>query len=158
MYPKGAADDLIIQLPKGSYAPVFAARNGSGSLSPPAAEETALAVLPFSNLSPQPEEYFSDGLTEAIIHALSALDGLRIVARTSAFVFKHKNSDVREIGRALNVGLVLEGSVRKSGKNLRVNVQCVSTTDGHERFRARGLRPADGGLGVGAQAEAGTPP
>jgi len=123
---------LIIQLPKGSYAPVFAARNGSGSLSPPASEETALAVLPFSNLSPQPEEYFSDGLTEAIIHALSAVDGLRVVARTSAFAFKHKNSDVREIGRALNVGLVLEGSVRKSGENLRVNVQCVSTIDGYQ--------------------------
>ena len=134
---EGAADDLIIELPKGSYAPVFAARNGSGNSSPPAAEETALAVLPFSNLSPQPDEYFSDGLTEAIINALSAVEGLRVVARTSAFAFKHKNADVREIGRALNVGLVLEGSVRKSGENLRVNVQCVSTADGYQLWSRR---------------------
>jgi TolB-like protein len=55
------------------------------------------------------EEYFNDGLTEAIIHALSAVEGLRVVARTSAFAFKPKNSDVREISRILNVGLVLEG-------------------------------------------------
>jgi TolB-like protein len=104
---EGVADELIIQLPRGSYVPVFSSREASQTSSPSAAAETAVAVLPFSNLSPQPEEYFSDGLTEAIIHALSAAEELRVVARTSAFAFKHKNSDVREIGRTLNVGLVL---------------------------------------------------
>ena len=134
---EGAADELIIELPRGSYAPVFTSREAGRGSPPPADAETAIAVLPFSNLSPQPEEYFNDGLTEAIIHALSAVEGLRVVARTSVFAFKHKNSDVREIGRILNVGLVLEGSVRKSGEKLRVNVQCVSTVDGYQLWSRR---------------------
>jgi serine/threonine-protein kinase len=128
---EGALDPLIIDVPKGSYTPVF-----SEAPSEPSAE-SAIAVLPFSNLSPEPEEYFSDGLTEEIIHALSSIAGIRVVARTSAFAFKHNNSDVREIGRALNVGFVLEGSVRKSGEVLRVTVQLVNTTDGYQVWSRR---------------------
>jgi eukaryotic-like serine/threonine-protein kinase len=94
-------------------------------------------VLPFSNLSPDPEAYFSDGLTEEIIHALSSIRGLRVVARTSAFALKHRNADVPEIGRALNVGFVLEGSVRKSGNALRVTVQLASTSDGYQLWSRR---------------------
>lgn len=137
---EGAADPLIIDLPKGSYTPVFCETPIQPSVAPPAmgiATESAIAVLPFSNLSPEPEEYFSDGLTEEIIHALSSIEGIRVVARTSAFAFKHKNSDVREIGRALNVGFVLEGSVRKSGEMLRVTVQLVSTIDGYQLWSRR---------------------
>ncbi len=134
---EGAADELIIEVPRGSYLPVFSPRTASQGTSSPAVAETAIAVLPFSNLSPQPDEYFSDGLTEAIIHALSSVEGLRVVARTSAFAFKHKNSDVREIGRALNVGLILEGSVRLSGEKLRVNAQCVGTADGYQLWSRR---------------------
>ena len=99
--------------------------------------EPSIVVLPFSNLSPDPEAYFSDGLTEEIIHALSSIRGLRVVARTSAFALKHRNADVREIGRALNVGFVLEGSVRKSGNALRVTVQLASTSDGYQLWSRR---------------------
>jgi TolB-like protein/Flp pilus assembly protein TadD len=134
---EGAADELIIEVPRGSYLPVFSPRTASQRKPPVTAVETAIAVLPFSNLSPQPDEYFSDGLTEAIIHALASVEGLRVVARTSAFAFKHKNSDVREIGRTLNVGLILEGSVRKSGEKLRVNAQCVSTANGYQLWSRR---------------------
>ena len=94
-------------------------------------------VLPFSNLSPDPEAYFSDGLTEEIIHVLSSIRGLRVVARTSAFALKHRNADVREIGRALKVDFVLEGSVRKSGETLRVTVQLASTSDGYQLWSRR---------------------
>jgi TolB-like protein len=128
---EGALDPLIIDVPKGSYTPVFCEAPAEPSA------ECAIAVLPFSNLSPEPEEYFSDGLTEEIIHALSSIAGIRVVARTSAFAFKHKNSDVREVGRALNVGFVLEGSVRKSGEVLRVTVQLVNTTDGYQVWSRR---------------------
>src|SRR5213594_3259970 len=72
----------------------------------------AIVVLPFANLSGDKEnEYFSDGMTEEIINALANVEGVRVVARTSAFSFKGKNLDVRQIGEELNVGTVLEGSV-----------------------------------------------
>ena len=137
---EGAADPLVIDLPKGSYTPVF--REASILVNPPrpttaSFTEPSIVVLPFSNLSPDPESYFSDGLTEEIIHALSSIRGLRVVARTSAFALKHRNADVREIGRALNVGFVLEGSVRKSGNALRVTVQLASTSDGYQLWSRR---------------------
>ena len=136
----GAADPLVIDLPKGSYTPVF--REVSIKLDPlatakPPFTEPSIVVLPFSNLSPDPKAYFSDGLTEEIIHALSSIQGIRVVARTSAFALKHRNADVREIGRMLNVGFVLEGSVRKSGEALRVTVQLASTADGYQLWSRR---------------------
>lgn len=137
---EGTEDPLIIDLPKGSYVPVFreaSTQRGSPQPSTPPAAEPSIVVLPFSNLSPEPEDYFSDGLTEEIIHALSSIRGLRVVARTSAFALKHRNADVREIGRALNVGFVLEGSVRKSGAALRVTVQLASTSDGYQLWSRR---------------------
>lgn len=137
---EGAADPFVIELPKGSYTPVF--REASIKVDPPrptttSFTEPSIVVLPFSNLSPDPEAYFSDGLTEEIIHALSSIRGLRVVARTSAFALKHRNADVPEIGRALNVGFVLEGSVRKSGNALRVTVQLASTSDGYQLWSRR---------------------
>jgi serine/threonine-protein kinase len=92
----------------------------------------SVAVLPLVNLSPDREnEYFSDGMTEELITALGKVEGLRVAARTSAFAFKGKEADVREIGAKLNVGTVLEGSVRRSGRRLRLTAQLVSTKDGY---------------------------
>jgi len=97
-----------------------------------AEQKKSIAVLPFSNLSPEKEqEYFCDGLSEELINALSHIRELRVVARTSAFAFKGKETDIREIGKKLNVGAVLEGSVRKSGQRLRITAQLVNVEDGY---------------------------
>jgi TolB-like protein/Flp pilus assembly protein TadD len=91
----------------------------------------SVAVLPFRNMSSDPEnEYFSDGLAEELINALTKVDGLHVASRTSAFAFKGKNEDVRQIGDRLNVRTVLEGSVRKAGKRLRISAQLVNVADG----------------------------
>lgn len=91
----------------------------------------SLAVLPFVNMSSEKEyEYFSDGVTEELISALTTIDGLQVAARTSSFQFKGKAEDVRSIGQKLNVSAVLEGSVRKAGEQLRVTVRLVSVSDG----------------------------
>jgi TolB-like protein len=143
---EGAADALVIDLPKGGYSPAF--REASiqyitGNPVSTAVVEPSVVVLPFSNLSPDPEAYFSDGLTEEIIHALSSIRRIRVVARTSAFALKHMNADVREIGRLLNVDFVLEGSVRKSGENLRVTAQLSSTSDGYQLWSRRYVRKVE---------------
>jgi serine/threonine-protein kinase len=91
------------------------------------------AVLPFLDLSPdKDQEYFSDGLTEELITALSQVPGLRVPARTSSFQFKGQNPDVHEIGRRLDVSTVLEGSVRRSGNRLRVSAQLIDVKDGYQ--------------------------
>jgi len=136
----GAADAIVIDLPKGSYTPTFregANRQALIDRAESRIPEPSIVVLPFSNLSPDPEAYFSDGLSEEIIHALSGIPGIRVVARTSAFALKHRNADIREIGRLLNVNFVLEGSVRKSGEDLRVTVQLASTADGYQLWSRR---------------------
>lgn len=93
---------------------------------------TSVAVLPFLDLSPaKDQEYFSDGLTEEIIDALSRVPNLRVAARTSAFAFKGRAADIREIGRQLNVTTVLEGSVRRSGDELRITAQLNRVSDGY---------------------------
>ena len=92
--------------------------------------QPSVAVLPFANLSADPEqEYFCDGMAEEIINSLAHLDGLRIVARTSSFAFKGRNEDVREMGRQLGVETLLEGSVRRAGNRLRVTTQLISVAD-----------------------------
>jgi serine/threonine protein kinase/Tfp pilus assembly protein PilF len=98
----------------------------------------SLAVLPFSNLSADKEnEYFSDGLAEEIINALTRLPRLRVVARTSSFFFRGKEADIREIGTRLNVENVLEGSVRKAGNRIRITVQLISAADGYHLWSER---------------------
>lgn len=98
----------------------------------------SIAVLPFSDLSPsKDQEYFCDGITEEITNALSHVDGLRVVARTSAFAFKNKQDDIRAIGRALDVGAVVEGSVRKAGSKIRVTAQLVNVADGYHIWSER---------------------
>ena len=96
------------------------------------ATPSSVVVLPFLDLSPQKDqEYFSDGLTEELIDALTRVPNLRVVARTSDFAFKGKAIDIRQIGRQLNVSVVLEGSVRKSGDQLRITAQLARVTDGY---------------------------
>src|SRR5262249_21328784 len=93
---------------------------------------SSVAVLPFLDLSPnKDQEYFSDGLTEEIIDALSRVPNLRVAARTSAFSFKGKPADIRQIGQQLNVSAVLEGSVRTSGSSLRITAQLNRVSDGY---------------------------
>jgi len=91
------------------------------------------AVLPFADLSEgKDQEYFSDGLTDELITALSRVEGIRVAARTSSFQFKNRQVDVSEIGRQLHVGAILEGSVRRSGNRVRITAQLVSTRDGYQ--------------------------
>ena len=98
----------------------------------PARRLTSLAVLPFVNMSSDPEnEYFSDGITEELINAFARLPGLRVTSRTSAFAYKGRDIDVREIGQRLNVAAVLEGSVRRAGNRLRVTAQLINAEDGY---------------------------
>ena len=99
---------------------------------------TSIVVLPFTNMSPDSDaEYFSDGITEEIINALTRVQSLRVASRTSAFAFKGKSQDVRAIGEQMNVSAVLEGSVRKAGNRLRITAQLVNTADGFHLWGER---------------------
>lgn len=93
--------------------------------------QKSIAVLPFSNFSPVAEdEYFSDGITEEIINAITTIKDLQVASRTSVFAYKKEIKNVREIGRELNVSTVLEGSVRKAGNRIRVTAQLINTDNG----------------------------
>ncbi|MGK9169264.1 adenylate/guanylate cyclase domain-containing protein [Inquilinus limosus] len=121
------------------------------ALSPamPAEEQPTIAVMPFANLSGDPEqEFFADGLAEDIITTLSKLSGLRVIARNSSFVYKGHVADVRDVARQLGVRHVLEGSVRRSGTRMRISVQLI---DGRS---ARPDQPRPGGRRCGVQAAA----
>ncbi len=123
----------------------FATRSGIVMMSsgvwkrPVAARATpSIAVLPFLNLSSDKEnEYFSDGLAEEIINALTRIDNLRVTARTSAFAFRGTQQDIRQIGETLNVLSVLEGSVRKAGNRVRISVQLINVSDGNNLWSER---------------------
>lgn len=98
----------------------------------------SVAVLPFANMSASPEmEYLSDGLSEEIINSLARIEGLRVASRTSAFAYKGKPANVRDIGEELNVGAVLEGSVQKAGDRLRITTQLVNAGDGYHLWSER---------------------
>ena len=100
--------------------------------------EHSIAVLPFANLSADPDaEYFSDGVTEEIISALSRVRGLQVAARTSSFAFKERPAEVREVGAALKVATVLEGSVRQAGSRIRITTQLVNAADGYHLWSER---------------------
>jgi TolB-like protein/Tfp pilus assembly protein PilF len=130
----GDAEELIADLESvKSEASVSA-----GSSSP------SIAVLPFANMSADPDqEYFCDGLAEELINALTQIEDLHVVARTSAFSFKGQQLDVREIGRKLNVATVLEGSVRKAGNRLRITGQLVNVADGYHLWSEKYDRNMD---------------
>jgi TolB-like protein/phage shock protein PspC (stress-responsive transcriptional regulator) len=91
----------------------------------------SIAVLPFVNMSTDPEnEFFSDGLSEEILNSLARIDGMQVVGRTSSFQFKGKNEDLRTVGEKLGVDTVLEGSVRREGERARITAQLIRTADG----------------------------
>src|SRR5215475_10523122 len=98
----------------------------------------SIVVLPFANMSADPEnEYFADGITEEIIDALAQIQGLHVVARSSAFSFKGKHIDLRIVGEQLKVRTVLEGSVRRADNRLRITAQLISTADGYHLWSER---------------------
>jgi eukaryotic-like serine/threonine-protein kinase len=115
---------------------VRAALERSGT--PAMKELPSIAVLPFANMSADPEnEYFSDGLAEEIINTLTRIDGLHVAARTSSFSFKGKSIEVSDIARRLNVRHVLEGGVRKAAGRVRVTVQLVDAANGYQLWSDR---------------------
>jgi len=110
------------------------AATGVGSV----AGTKSIAVLPFANMSADPDqEYFSDGLAEEIINLLAQIPGLKVIARTSAFAFRGKEQDVRGIADALGVTHLLEGSVRRSGNRLRITGQLIHAADGAQLWSER---------------------
>lgn len=132
----GSNDPVLIGMRPGSYAAIFRSLTVEAKVpaEPPAAtvEYTTVAVLPFVNMSPEPDQdYFCDGITEEIINALAAIDNVAVVARTSSFQFKGRAADVREVGEKLGAELIVEGSVRKAGSQLRITAQAVDAAKGY---------------------------
>ncbi len=98
----------------------------------------SMAVLPFTNMSADIEnEYFTDGMAEEIINALSKIKSLSVASRTSSFAYKGKTEDIREIGKKLEVSAVLEGSVRKMGNKIRISVQLINVANGYQLWSER---------------------
>jgi len=111
---------------------------------PAATTVSSIAVLPFVNMSADPEqEYFSDGLSEELINKLAHIDGLSVTARTSAFAFKGKSQDLRTVGQTLGVAHILEGSVRKASGRIRVAVQLINAATGYNIWSETFDRTAD---------------
>jgi TolB-like protein len=103
-----------------------------------ATQEDSVAILPFESMSPEKEgEYFADGIAEEITNVLASLDDLHVAARTSAFAFKGRHADIREIGQRLNVSYVVEGSVRRAGDTLRITAQLIDTSSGYHLWSER---------------------
>lgn len=129
----GTADESVTKPPAAPGTVVAAAPNPAAERSFPApAPAQSVAILPFVDMSSgRDQEYFCDGIAEEIINALCCVGSLRVASRTSSFQFKGRLVDVREIGRSLGVGSVLEGSVRKAGDRVRITAQLVSTADGY---------------------------
>ncbi len=127
-----AITDLLDDLRTGATQPELVVTSSSQP------EIPSIAVLPFANMSADPEqEYFCDGMAEELINALTAIEGLRVAARTSSFQFKGQHLNVARIGQELKVGAVLEGSVRKAGKRLRITAQLINIADGFHLWSER---------------------
>lgn len=130
--PTSALTD--IQTEQGAESPASqqqVADQGADENAAASAEEPSVAVLPFVNMSSDPEqEYFSDGISEEILNVLTRIPNLKVAARTSSFQFKGKNLDIADIGQQLQVNHLLEGSVRKAGNTLRITAQLVETDTG----------------------------
>ena len=135
----GRLDPVLIDVPKGRYEPRFRLRTRRNVARMSSREKpVSIAVLPFANLSADPDnEYFSDGLAEEILNALSQVEGLRVAARTSSFSFKGKAVEIGEIAAKLGVANVLEGSVRRAGNRVRVTVQLVDVSQGFHLWSER---------------------
>ena len=136
-----------IERPVRAYAlvrdePSLTTKGGSTTPSPPSAPRLSIVVLPFANISGDPEqEYFVDGVTESLITDLSRIRGSFVIGRHTAFTYKDKTVDLKQIGRELNVRYALEGSVQRSGNRLRVNVQLVDTETGSHLWADRFDKP-----------------
>jgi serine/threonine-protein kinase len=133
----GRNDSIVIEFPTGGYTPRFRQRTDVKSVTTdaqaaaPARRDQTIVVLPFVSLSAeQGNDYFSDGLTQELIHALTKVDGLRVVAWNSASQLRGQQNQAGEIGRRLQVSTVLEGAVRRSGKRVRVTAQLIETETG----------------------------
>ena len=142
----GAPDDGTGALATGMY-PTSGLLRPSGTPSNPTLP--SVAVLPFANLSTDPEnEFFSDGITEEIMSTLSRMRTIRVAARASSFAFKGKRGDVREIAEQLGVGHVLDGSVRRSGTRVRVSAQLVDASSGFQVWSDRLDRNLDDAFAI----------
>jgi serine/threonine protein kinase len=123
--------ELLAELKRVSSRGPGPSPTGTGAF-PPQSRKPSIAVLPFANLSPDLEnEYFCDGLAEELIGALAKVEGLQVAAWTSAFRFRSKDVDIRQVGKQLGVQTVLEGSLRKSGSHLRVNAKLLDVENGY---------------------------
>jgi TolB-like protein/Flp pilus assembly protein TadD len=133
----GRNDPVLIGLRPGSYVPIFRwldtkASNPVKGAGPAVQARASVAVLPFVNMSPEPEQdYFCDGISEEIINSLTHITGLKVIARSSAFQFKGTSPDIREVGRRLNADVIIEGSLRKAGEQLRITAQAIQAESGH---------------------------
>src|SRR5580658_2408412 len=129
---EGILDNIVIQFDPGTYVPAF--RQDSRAIAVPAEtilDPKTVAVLPFSNLSSDPEQnYFCDGISEDIIDALSTVQDLHVLARGATFRYRDRAKDPHAIGMELGVGTIVEGSVRKSGGMLRVSARLIDTETG----------------------------
>jgi adenylate cyclase len=115
-----------------------------GGVAPALPDRPSIAVLPFDNISGDPEqEYFADGLVEDIITTLSKLAGLRVIARNSSFVYKGRTVDIREVAKQLGVNYVLEGSVRRGGERIRITAQLIDAASGSHLWAERYDRAVD---------------
>jgi serine/threonine-protein kinase len=104
----------------------------------PTDQQPSIAVLPFANMSRDPDDdYFSDGLAEELINLLAHVPNLKVTARTSSFAFRGKEQDIRKIAEALGVGTILEGSVRRAGRRVRVTAQLINAEDGYHLWSER---------------------
>jgi len=129
---KNMAEPVRVYRVSGALVPTA----GAGKTAQPS--QLSIAVLPFTNMSGDPEqEYFSDGITEDIITDLSKVSTLNVVSRNTVFTFKGKPVDIAEIGRRLNVGHVLEGSVRKAGGRVRITAQLIDAVSDSHVWAAR---------------------
>ena len=121
-----------------SMAEVHKALEARRAPAPAATSGPSIAVLPFTNLSADPDsEFFGDGLAEEILNALAQIDGLRVAARSSSFSFKGQDVDVGEIAAKLRVATVLDGSVRRAGSRVRVTLQLIDATSGFQSWSER---------------------
>jgi serine/threonine protein kinase/tetratricopeptide (TPR) repeat protein len=129
-YPTGAH---LVSALRSAELGVGAPRPGAANGQEPAKEQPSIAVLPFTNMSADPDnEFFSDGITEDIIGALTKVPGLKVAARASAFAFKRRDEELRVIGERLGVRTVLQGSVRRVGNRVRVTAQLMNAHDGYQ--------------------------
>ena len=127
----------LVALKEPAIAPQLS-RAGSTSAQAEEEEIRSIAVLPFADLSAQhDQEYFSDGVAEEILNALTKVAGLRVPARTSCFAFRGKSVDAREIGKRLGVDTLLDGSIRKAGNRVRISVQLIDARNGYQLWSER---------------------